>query len=60
MTPCDNLFVLGAPSGLRGGHPALRTEPRPNQSVQLGCRPLLHWILPAGIGLLQGHRHRLR
>lgn len=49
----------GAPSGLRGGHPALRAESRPDQSVQLGRGSLLHRLLPAGVRLLQGHRHCL-
>lgn len=44
--------VIGSPSGLWGGHTAIRAEPRSDQSVQLGCRPLLHWILPASIWLL--------
>jgi hypothetical protein len=50
---------VGSPAGLRGGHPAVRAEPRPGESVQLGSGPLLHRVLPAGLRLLQGHRHRV-
>ena len=56
LTSCPG---SGAPAGLWGRHPAPGAQLWPGEPVQLGCGPLLHWLLPASLRLLQGYSYSL-